>query len=162
MPQVLVNVSSTVGSTIHEEATGSAAPLEVKSGHGREGWPVGWGHVDQALSGDGRELEALVLMREPSLPGMDVRARPVAVLHLGGDGPSDELLCVAEDDCFRSLADVSDLPRWHADPDIWVVVLDRLVPGQGHRVQGCSSTAEAERLVDEMYRAYLRSTGGVD
>lgn len=159
MPKILVHVSSTVGSTIHEEAAGAAARFESEPGHGRGGWPVGWGHVDQTLTEDGGETEALVLMREPALPDTDVRAWPVAVLHLGGDAPSDELLCVAEDECFRSLSDVTDLPRWHADPDAWAAAFERMSPGHARQVTGCSSTAEAIHLVDDAYRAYLRSTG---
>jgi hypothetical protein len=66
---------------------------------------------------------------------------------------------VAEEQCFSALTDRKDLPHWHADPDAWASVLDRMLPGHAHQVVGCSSAVEADHLVDEVYRAYLRSTG---
>lgn len=158
MSKLVVHVSSTVGSAIHEDTGG---PAVVNGGRTDlwAGWPVGWGRAEKTLTPDGREAEALVLMREPALPGVEVTARPVAVLHVGGDEPGDEILCVAEEQCFSGLTDRKDLPHWHADPDVWASALDRMLPGHAHQVVGCSSAVEADHLVDELHRAYLRSTG---
>ncbi|MFS0717302.1 inorganic diphosphatase [Arthrobacter sp. 1P04PC] len=161
MSKLVVHVISTVGSAIREEPDGPTAIARGKTDL-RDGWPVGWGRVEKTLTGNGGEAQALVLMREPALPGVDVLARPVAVLHLGGDDPVDEILCVAEEKCFSHLTDRTDLPQWHAEPEAWASALDRMLPGARHPVVGCSPTLEADHLVDEVCAAYLRATGWVD
>lgn len=158
MPRIMVHVSSTVGSTIRGS---DADGWERDLGHDRDGWPVGWGHIDQTLLEDGGQAEALVLMREPALAGVDVAAWPVAVLHLAGGDP-DEVLCVAEEGCFTRLVDETDLEPWHAGAELWAAALDRLAPDHRHRPVECGSRAEAEHIVEDARWAYLRSTGCLD
>jgi inorganic pyrophosphatase len=164
MSKIRVHISSTVGSPIHE-TPGAGLPVlrstPERADQGRSGWPVGWGRVDQTLTEDGREIEALVLMSEPALAGMDVDAWPVAVLQLT-DPATDELLCVQEDENFMDLVDEADLPRWNAAPGTWAAALDRMDPNHAHVVAGCRSRAEANHLADEARQSYLRSTGCLD
>jgi inorganic pyrophosphatase len=148
MSRVIIHVDATAGSSIGRG-----------SGAGREDWPVGFGEVHNTLTEDGQPAEALVLMREPALPGRDVVSWPVAVLHLRGDRPHDTFLCVSEDQAFIDLADLADLPRWHAAADVWLAVLDRLDPRHAHRVTACGPKVEAEHLLAEAQHDYLLLTG---
>jgi len=101
-----------------------------------------------------------VLMPEPALPGVEVQARPVAMLHLvGPDRETEELVCVSDNVCFDDLVDVSDLPRWHADPAAWAAALQRLSPGSPGVVVGCGQRAEAERWLAEAQDEFIRLTG---
>lgn len=119
--------------------------------------------MPDTLGEGARPVEALVLMRDPAVPGAAVPARPVAVLHLAAQGnPEDEVLCVAGDPCFADLADTRDLPRWHAGPDAWAAVLARLSPQPAYEVTGCGSREEAEQLVADARHTYERLTGSLE
>lgn len=149
MPRISVTVDATTGSAIgrHEEGL-------------PEGWPVGRGVVSDTLTAEGSPVPALVLMPEPALPSQAVAAWPVAVLHLDDGGiPLDEVVSVAEAECFLGLVDVPDLPRWHAEPEVWVEALARLAPGHRYHVIGCGVRDEAEHLVSDAQRAFRRLTG---
>ena len=164
MSRITVEVESTVGSSIgkrdHEEPDlgkpGRTEPDLGKPG----GWPVGKGRVEDTLAPDGRSVRTLVLMREPARAGDEVTAWPVALLHLNdGRHDVDEVVCVAEAEPFVDLVDATDLDRWHAEPGAWVTALDRLSPGTRYRVTGYGDRREADQLVADAHRAYLRLTG---
>jgi len=157
MSRITVSVRATVGSDIGS-LTGE--PRRDAYGRGRpEGWPVGRGEVDGTLGGDGLPVDALVLMREPAVPG-EVRAWPVAVLHLDEQGRAgEEVVCVAEDLSFADLADLPDLGRWQTEPEVWVAALHRLRGGTAPRMTGCGPRAEAERELAEAERAFWQLTG---
>lgn len=162
MPGITIAVEATIGSTIRrDEVLDEPVPDEQDGqGRGTGGWPVGKGEVADTLGDDGRPVEALVLMREPAVPGMDVRAWPVGVLHLTARGRVvDEVLCVAEAPCFAGLVDVGDLPRWHAEPEVWAVAFSRLSPGNTYQVAGYGPVREADELLSTAWHAYLQLTG---
>ncbi|MFF9401641.1 inorganic diphosphatase [Streptomyces sp. NPDC014744] len=174
MSRITVEVESTIGSSIGSSigsfrgsSVGSSSgfsPPDVSDGPeasgGADGWPVGEGRVEDTLDPDGRSVRTLVLMREPARSGDEVAAWPVALLHLNdGRHDMDEVLCVAEAEPFIDLVDATDLRRWHAEPDVWATALGRLSPGTAYRVTGCGSRREADQLVSDARRAYLRLTG---
>ncbi|MEU9244475.1 inorganic diphosphatase [Streptomyces sp. NPDC048385] len=161
MSRIAIAVDATVGSTIRRgDETAELSRDTSSEAHGAGGWPVGHGHVIDTLGADGRPLEALVLMREPAVPGNDIPAWPVAVLHLAArEQPVEEVLCVAEEPCFADLVDVADLPRWHAQPEAWAHVLSRCAPDRAYRVSGCGPVRETDALLAEARHAYLRFTG---
>lgn len=164
MPRIAIEVDATVGTTIkRDDQPTELTDVQIEA-HGDVGWPVGHGYVTDTLADDGRPLEALVLMGEPARPGDDVAAWPVAVLHLATKKgqPVEEVLCVAEAACFTDLVDLSDLPRWHAEPDVWAEALSRLAPGTEYRVAGYGPVREADSLLSSAHHAYLRMTGCMD
>jgi inorganic pyrophosphatase len=161
MSAITVTVEATIGSTIRRDGVPDAlSDAEQDDARGAAGWPVGKGRVADTLGDDGRPVEALVLMREPAVAGADVRAWPVGVLHLAGPQRAvDEVLCVAEAPCFADLVDVSDLPRWHAEPEVWAVALSRLSRGPAYRVAACGPVREADALLSTAHHTYLQLTG---
>ncbi|MEU1414825.1 inorganic diphosphatase [Streptomyces sp. NPDC049097] len=161
MPKIAITVDATVASTIRRDGETAEPNADVQpEAHGTGGWPVGHGCVVNTLGDDGRPVEALVLMCEPALPGDDLQAWPVATLHLSTPGRDvNEVLCVAEDPCFGDLADTGDLPRWHAEPDVWAEALARLTPGRTYQVAGCGPARETEELLSAAHHCYLRLTG---
>ena len=111
------------------------------------------------LTRDAEEAEALVVMHEPALPGIDVEAQPVAVLHLTGGIARDEFLCVADDPSYAALLQNPSLipPIGSARP--WADALTRLAPRSVTCADGWGTREEAESLLDEANRSYLRLTG---
>lgn len=80
--------------TVSVHRTAGAGP---GSSHGdltgrMSGYALGSGTIDDALGPDGRQIEALVLMREPALPAVVVTAYPIGLLHLRLDGAEHEVV----------------------------------------------------------------------
>ncbi|MEV0495296.1 inorganic diphosphatase [Streptomyces atratus] len=161
MSRIAIAVDATVGSTVgRDDESATFEPDAPPAGHGAGGRPVGHGRVPDTLGDDGRPLEALVLMREPAVPGADIPARPVGVLHLAAQGRTvDEMLCVAEDECFTGIVDLADLPRRHAEPGGWAAALARIAPASAYRIEGCGPAREADELLDRARHACLQLTG---
>jgi inorganic pyrophosphatase len=152
MSRIVISVHSTVGSHIgRPDGDGSAVS---------DNWPIGHGCVRDTLGEDGRPVEALVLMEEPALPGVEVPARPIAVLHLTDAAHTvNEMFCVSDSPRFIDLTDVSDMTRWRAEPDAWVSALARLVPGMMPQVTICEARTAADRLLEEARHDFLAAGG---
>ncbi|MEU6754891.1 inorganic diphosphatase [Streptomyces sp. NPDC046685] len=156
MPRITIAVEATVGSSIGRD--NGPMPAEPDR-RGRFGWPVGKGCVLDTLDPEGRPVEAVVLMREPALPGDEVAAWPVAVVHLrDGRRDRDEVVCVAEAAPFVDLIGVGDLSRWYAEPAAWAAALTRLSPGSAYQVTGSGTRDEADELVTQARHAYVRAS----
>ncbi|WP_329311115.1 inorganic diphosphatase [Streptomyces sp. NBC_01262] len=149
MPGITVEVDATVGRTIRRDDTlTDSLPRRGRRPAGHRRPAGGQGYVADTLGDDRRPVEALVLMCEPAVPGANVRAWPVGVLHLAAPGRTvDEVLCVAEAPSFADLVDVDDLARWHAEPEAWAAVPSGLSPGNAYTVAGCGPKREAEQLL---------------
>jgi inorganic pyrophosphatase len=62
-------------------------------------YPTDYGFIDGTLGEDGDPLDALVLVAEPTFPGCEVEARPVAVFRMRDDkGIDHKVLCVPVSD----------------------------------------------------------------
>lgn len=74
-------------------------------------FPFDYGFIPQTLGEDGDPLDALILVNEPSFPGILVIARPVGVLKMQDSGEGDDkILCVAaSDQRMKDIQDVKDL-----------------------------------------------------
>lgn len=79
---------------------------------GSIGFPADYGYVTDTLGTDGDALDALVLMDEPTYPGVWVTARPVGVSWLGSDdGREAKLICVPDSEpAYLHVQDLDDLP----------------------------------------------------
>lgn len=76
--------------------------------HSAQDYPFDYGFVPQTLWDDGDALDVVLLTTYPLLPGILVRARPVAIMHMVDGGEADEkIIAVPVDDPRYS--DVQDL-----------------------------------------------------
>ncbi len=56
------------------------------------GYPADYGFIDDSLGEDGDPLDALLLIDEPSVPGCEVRVRPVALMMMTDEhGPDAKI-----------------------------------------------------------------------
>ncbi|MEU4626301.1 inorganic diphosphatase [Actinoplanes sp. NPDC023801] len=76
-------------------------------------FPADYGYIRGALGSDGEPLDALVLMVEPTYPGVHVRARVVGVFWvMTGHGREAKMVCVPEGDpAYADVHDLSQLPE---------------------------------------------------
>jgi len=156
MPSIEIEVTLTVGSQIGRSlATGHAAEAHD---HHTDGWPLGWGSAPGTAGPDGREIEAVVLMAEPALPG-PVAAWPIGVLRLDESPPRSVLVCVAEEEPFMGFTDLLDHTDWNAAPEEWLHGFRRVHPDSACHVAGYGGRAEAVALVADAERRHdvLRS-----
>lgn len=83
-------------------------------------FPADYGYVLGASGSDGEPLDALVLMIEPTYPGVRVRARVIGVFWIStGHGREAKLVCVPEGDvAYRDVHEITQLPEtsWWRSP----------------------------------------------
>jgi len=82
-----------------EIAAGGRAKYEIDPDSGRlfvdrllqtpMGYPAHYGSIPQTLAGDSDPMDALVYSREPLLPGVLIRVRPLALLRMVDAGEED-------------------------------------------------------------------------
>jgi inorganic pyrophosphatase len=80
---------------------------------GAVAFPADYGFVPGTVGENGEPLDALVLLDEPTYPGIWVAARVVGVSWIGTrTGREAKLLCVPLDDpAYEDVQDLDDLPR---------------------------------------------------
>jgi inorganic pyrophosphatase len=76
-------------------------------------YPGDYGLIPQTLSDDGDPLDALVLMTNPTYPGILIEARPIALLRMEDTQEvDDKILCVAINDpryaSYKKMTDVEE------------------------------------------------------
>lgn len=76
-------------------------------------FPADYGFIPGATGSDGEPLDALVLMVEPTYPGVRVRARLVGVFWIRtGHGREAKLVCVPDGDpAYADVRDLEQLPE---------------------------------------------------
>lgn len=95
----------------YEEADDGTMWFDRRLG-GPTGFPGDYGYVLGLDGEDGDALDALVLLEEPTFPGIHIRCRVIGSYLLGvGDIQETKLICVPEQDHHQShLRDLDDLP----------------------------------------------------
>ncbi len=76
-------------------------------------FPFDYGFVPQTLWDDGDALDVVMLTTYPLFPGLLVRARPVAIMHMIDSGDADDkVIAVPTDDPrFADVHDIADLNK---------------------------------------------------
>lgn len=81
--------------------------------HTAQAYPFDYGYVPQTLWDDGDALDVVLLTTYPLLPGILVRARPVAILPMVDGGEADEKVIAvpADDPRFADIQDLKDVNK---------------------------------------------------
>jgi len=81
--------------------------------HSAQDYPFDYGFVPQTLWDDGDALDVVLLTTYPLFPGILVRARPVAIMHMVDGGEADEKVIAvpADDPRFADVKDLADLNK---------------------------------------------------
>ncbi len=89
-----------------DKATGLIALDRVA--HTGQDFPFDYGFVPQTLWDDGDALDVILLTTYPLVPGILVRARPVAIMNMIDSGDADD----------KVIAVPTDDPRWKETKDL--------------------------------------------
>jgi inorganic pyrophosphatase len=124
---------------------------------GAVAFPADYGYVPETRSEDGEPLDALVLLDEPTFPGIWVTARVVGVSWLGtSSGREAKLLCVPlGDPAYEEVHDLSDLPG-HVVREIgqFFAVYKQLDGGSTTTDEGQEGRNVALQVLDEARRRH--------
>ncbi|MCL2543506.1 MAG: inorganic diphosphatase [Nocardioidaceae bacterium] len=77
-------------------------------------YPADYGYIEETLGQDGDPLDALVLLQEPTFPGVLIKCRAIGMFRMTDEaGGDDKVLCVPSDDPrMEHLQDIDDVPSF--------------------------------------------------
>ena len=109
-------------------------------------YPADYGFVPDTLAEDGDELDALVLLEEPTFPGCHVDVRAAGVFWMSDEaGPDAKLICVpAGDPRWDSMQDITDIPDFTLrEIEHFFDIYKMLEPQKHSDTRGFAGAAEA-------------------
>lgn len=124
-------------------------------------YPADYGFIENSLGMDGDPLDALVLLEEPTFPGVGIAVRPVGVFHMTDEHGEDPKIITVPDRDHRWLhiQDINDVPADVAERiEHFFAHYKDLEPGKFVTVRGFGNREEAEGIIDAAFRAH-RATG---
>ena len=76
--------------------------------------PGRFGYIEDTLGQDGDPLDALVLIDEPTFPGVLIRCRAIGMFRMRDEaGGDDKIMCVPAHDVRKNfLQDIEDMPEY--------------------------------------------------
>jgi inorganic pyrophosphatase len=113
-------------------------------------YPVDYGFVEDTRTEDGRRLDALVLVSEPTFPGCRIDARPVGLFKMRDEaGVDDKVLCVPiHDPEWRDVAELENVSaRLRDEIAHFFAVYKELEPERVTAIEGWAGREEAEREI---------------
>jgi len=114
-------------------------------------YPGDYGYIEGSLGEDGDPLDAIVLLPEPTFPGVLIHARPIGVFHMEDEaGGDDKVLCVPVDPRMDNMQDVRDVQPHKLDEiKHFFERYKDLEAGKHVAAADWSDRATAERVVRE-------------
>jgi inorganic pyrophosphatase len=121
-------------------------------------YPTDYGLIPETLSPDGDELDALIMVEEPTFPGCLVAARPIGVLIMEDEkGQDSKILAVPGGDprfeAIRNLEDVAQ--HWLREIENFFATYKYLQDIKT-ALKGWDDRAAAWRVIDEARDVYRR------
>jgi inorganic pyrophosphatase len=121
-------------------------------------FPCDYGFIPGTVSSDGEPIDALVLMIEPTYPGVRVRARVIGLFWImTGHGREPKIVCVpVTDPAYESIWELDQLPAHQlAEIAHFFDIYRDLDPGKEVRSDGTDGSAAAASVL-----AACRAAGG--
>ncbi len=124
--------------------------------HTSQDYPFDYGFIPQSLWHDGDPLDVVVLSTYPFVPGVLVKSRPVAVIHMvdGGEGDEKIIAVPVEDPRFDHVKDLGDINS-HVLKEIEHFFLTyKQLQKKSVEINGIEGKAAAEAAFDESLKLY--------
>lgn len=124
--------------------------------HSSVNYPIEYGAVPQTLYSDGDPLDAMILMSEPSYPGVVVEARPVGVMKMIDQGDKDnKILMVAKGEPrFKHVKSYKDLPEHQLKEIANFFMTYKILENKKTEVLGWEDAGFALQEIKESMEAY--------
>ena len=119
-------------------------------------YPGDYGLIPQTLSEDGDPLDALVLVTNPTYPGVLIESRPIGLLQMKDDGESDDkIICVSTNDPrYDCKADIADIEDHYRSEIAHFFQVYKDLEGKKVEIIGWKSAEDAKRVVTESIKRY--------
>lgn len=124
--------------------------------HTSQDYPFDYGFVPRSLWHDGDPLDVVVLSTYPFAPGVLVKCRPVAVVHMVDDGERDEKIIAVpvKDPRFDSVQDKDSInPHTLREIEHFFLTYKKL-QNKEVAINGIDGKAEAEAAFEESLALY--------
>lgn len=121
-----------------------------------------YGFIPQTLSDDGDPADGLIIMDQPTFPGVVVPARPIGIMHMiDGGEQDDKLICVAaKDPDSKGVKDISDLPKKALDEMKFFFSNYKKKEGKTTSVSGFEDATVAKRYIKDAIELYKKKSKG--
>ena len=139
-----------------DKATGLIALDRVL--HSSQDFPFDYGFVPRSLWHDGDALDVVLLTTYPLVPGILVRARPIALINMIDSGQGDDkIIAVPTDDPrFNMINDLKDInPHTLKEIEHFYVTYKKL-QNKEVKVEGFKGKQEAEAAFEEGLKLYKK------
>ncbi len=113
-------------------------------------YPADYGYFEGTLGLDGDPVDVLVLLLEPTFPGVGIKVRPVGALDMEDDGGIDTKVIAVpfKDPRYAHIQDLDDVPDYtKAEIQHFFEHYKDLEPGKWVRIGGWHDAASAEQVV---------------
>ena len=112
-------------------------------------YPADYGFIEGTLGEDGDPLDALVLVGEPTVPGLpDPRAAHRRLPHGRREGPDEKIICVPlGDPLWSEVGDLDDIPQAFRDEIEHFFDVYKQLEKKKTETHGYGDRAEALELV---------------
>lgn len=115
-------------------------------------YPADYGFIPDTLGEDGDPLDAMVLVEDPTYPGVWVRGRPVGVFWMEDEhGKDPKIICMPEwDFMLPGVSDLRDLPSYLLNEiEHFFDVYKDLEPDKHVTTNGFTGKEDALKLIEE-------------
>jgi inorganic pyrophosphatase len=126
--------------------------------HTGQDYPFDYGFIPQSLWHDGDPLDVVMLTTYPLMPGVMVKARPVAIVHMVDGGESDEKIIAVpiEDPRFDTIRDLKDInPHTIKEIEHFFLTYKKLQKKEVE-INGIDGKLEAENAFEEGLEMYTK------
>jgi inorganic pyrophosphatase len=124
-------------------------------------YPRDYGYIENTLGLDGDPLDAMVLIEEPTFPGVLIRCRAIGMFRMTDEaGGDDKILCVPANDVRKShLQDLEDIPVFERQEiQHFFEIYKDLEPGKSVEGATFAGREEAETEIRESFARYVPHT----
>lgn len=126
--------------------------------HSSQDFPFDYGFIPQSLWHDKDPLDVILLTTYPLVPGVMVRARPVALMNMIDSGEGDDkIIAVPTDDPrFNTVKDLKDInPHTLKEIEHFYSTYKKL-QNKEVRVEGFKGKEDAEKVFEEGLKLYQK------
>jgi inorganic pyrophosphatase len=122
-------------------------------------YPGEYGIIPQTYAEDGDPMDALVLVTNPTYPGVLIEARPIGMLRMKDGGEMDDkILCVAKDDPrYENIHDITDMEKHYLKEIAHFFEVYKQLEGKKVEILGWKNASSAKKAVIAGMKLYQKN-----
>ncbi|MBU6347261.1 MAG: inorganic diphosphatase [Actinomycetales bacterium] len=124
-------------------------------------YPRDYGYIENTLGLDGDPLDAMVMIEEPTFPGVLIRCRAIGMFRMTDEaGGDDKIICVPANDVRKShLQDIDDIAYFERQEiQHFFEIYKDLEPGKSVEGATWAGRVEAEAEIQASFARYVPHT----